>query len=46
MIMLPGRNHLEQVLAVLRTAGGKLVSVIPHKKSLEDIFLEYTNRRV
>ena len=46
MIMLPGRNQLEQVLAVLRTAGGKLVSVIPHKKSLEDIFLEYTNRRV
>ena len=46
MIMLPGRNHLEQILAVLRTAGGKLVSVIPHKESLEDIFLEYTNRKV
>jgi hypothetical protein len=37
---------LEKVLAVLRHGGGKLVSVIPHKGSLEDIFLEQTNRKV
>ena len=46
LIILPGQNHLEQVLAVLRQAGGNLVSVIPHKDSLEDIFLEQTNRKV
>ena len=46
MITLPGRDHLEQVLVVLRAAGGKLVSIIPHKESLEEIFLEYTNRKV
>jgi len=43
LMMLPGQEHLERVLAVLRTAGGKLVSVIPHKESLEDIFLEQTS---
>lgn len=43
LMMLPGQDHLERVLAVLRNAGGKLVSVIPHKESLEDIFLEQTS---
>src|SRR5512146_2470410 len=42
LMILPGQHHLEQVLAVLRLAGGKLVSVIPHKDSLEEIFLEQT----
>mgnify|MGYP001558212161 FL=1 len=46
LIILPGQDHLEEVLAILRHAGGKLVSVIPHKGSLEEIFLEQTNRRV
>jgi ABC-2 type transport system ATP-binding protein len=46
LMILPGQDHLEQVLAVLRLAGGKLVSVIPHKDSLEEIFLEQTNRKV
>ncbi|MGE5711157.1 MAG: ABC transporter ATP-binding protein [Nitrospira sp.] len=46
LMILPGQHHLEQVLAVLRLAGGKLVSVIPHKDSLEEIFLEQTNRKV
>ena len=45
LMMLPGQDHLDRVLAVLRTAGGKLVSVIPHKESLEDIFLEQTSGR-
>jgi ABC-2 type transport system ATP-binding protein len=31
LIILPGQDHLEEVLAILRHAGGKLVSVIPHK---------------
>ena len=46
LIILPGQDHLEEVLAILRHAGGKLVSVIPHKGSLEEIFLEQTNRKV
>ena len=46
LMILPGQNCLEAVLATLRHAGGKLVSVIPHKGSLEEIFLEQTNRKV
>ncbi|MDZ4855169.1 MAG: ABC transporter ATP-binding protein [Nitrospirota bacterium] len=46
LMILPGQDHLEEVLAILRHAGGKLVSVIPHKGSLEEIFLEQTNRKV
>ncbi|MDP1946366.1 MAG: ABC transporter ATP-binding protein [Nitrospirota bacterium] len=45
LMILPGQDHLEEVLSTLRHAGGKLVSVIPHKGSLEEIFLEQTNRR-
>ena len=45
LIILSGQEHLEKVLAVLRQAGGRLVSVIPHKGSLEEIFLEQTSRR-
>ena len=46
LMILPGQDHLEEVLSTLRHAGGKLVSVIPHKGSLEEIFLEQTNRKV
>jgi ABC-2 type transport system ATP-binding protein len=46
LMILPGQDHLEDILATLRHAGGKLVSVIPHKGSLEEIFLEQTNRKV
>lgn len=46
LMILPGQDHLEAVLATLRHAGGRLVSVIPHKGSLEEIFLEQTNRKV
>ena len=46
LIVLSGQEHLEQVLAVLRQAKGKLVSVIPHKGSLEEIFLEQTSQKV
>jgi ABC-2 type transport system ATP-binding protein len=45
LMILSGQHHLEEVLATLRHAGGKLVSVIPHKGSLEEIFLEQTNRK-
>lgn len=45
-MIIPGQNRLEEVLAAIRQAGGRLVSVIPHKGSLEEIFLEQTNRQV
>jgi ABC-2 type transport system ATP-binding protein len=45
LIMLQGQSELEEVLAVLRGVGGRLVSVIPHKGSLEEIFIEQTNRK-
>lgn len=42
---LPGQQRLEEVLAAVRQAGGRLVSIIPHKGSLEEIFLERTSQR-
>lgn len=46
LMMFPDQNDLDAVLTVLRGAGGKLVSVIPHKGSLEEIFIEQTNRKI
>ena len=43
---LPGQQKLEEVLAAIRQAGGRLVSVIPHKGTLEELFLEQTNQGV
>ena len=45
-MVLPGQEKLEEVLAAIRQAGGRLVSVVPHKGSLEEIFLEQTNQQV
>ena len=44
-MVLSDQSELEQVLESIRRSGGKLVSVIPHKGSLEDIFLEHTQCR-
>ena len=41
-MVIPGQDQLEQVLDAIRQAGGRLVSAIPHKGSLEEIFLEQT----
>lgn len=46
LMILPGQDSLESVLTALRLAGGRLVSVIPHKGSLEEIFLERTSEQV
>jgi ABC-2 type transport system ATP-binding protein len=40
MLVLPGRDHLEEVLGMVRARGGKLVSVTPQKGSLEELFLK------
>jgi ABC-2 type transport system ATP-binding protein len=45
-MVLPDPSELEGVLEAIRRSGGKLVSVIPHKGSLEDIFLEQTKGRI
>jgi ABC-2 type transport system ATP-binding protein len=45
-MIIPGQSKLEDVLSAVREAGGRLISVIPHKGSLEEIFLEQTNRLV
>ena len=41
-MVIPGQDQLEQVLDAIRQAGGRLISAIPHKGSLEEIFLEQT----
>jgi ABC-2 type transport system ATP-binding protein len=45
LMVLPGEDQLENVLAAIRRAGGKLVSVIPHKGALEEMFLDRTFQR-
>jgi len=40
MMILQGQGGLDKILEAIRQVDGKLVSVIPHKGSLEDIFLE------
>ncbi len=43
LLVLPGHERLEEVLAAIRTQGGTLVSVTPQKGSLEEIFLQQTH---
>ncbi len=43
-MVIPGHAQLEPVLDAIRQSNGKLISVVPHKGSLEDIFLEQTKR--
>ncbi|MEK7760963.1 MAG: ABC transporter ATP-binding protein [Nitrospirota bacterium] len=45
LIVLPGQDLLEEVLSAVREAGGKLVSVLPHKGSFEEMFVEQSLRR-
>ncbi len=40
LAVLPGPDHLDEVVGMIRTQGGKLVSVTPQKGSLEELFLE------
>ena len=45
LIMLPGQDVLEEVLSAVRNARGRLVSVVPHKGSLEEVFVEQSVQR-
>jgi ABC-2 type transport system ATP-binding protein len=44
LIVLPGPDHLDDVVTAIRQHEGRLVSVTPHKGSLEDVFLRQTSR--
>jgi ABC-2 type transport system ATP-binding protein len=44
LIVLPGPDHLDDLVAAIRQHKGNLVSVTPHKGSLEDVFIRQTNR--
>src|SRR5690349_13763237 len=41
-IEIASENEIEEVLAALRKAGGKVVSIQPVKQSLEELFLDGT----
>ena len=43
LMIFPGQDRLEDVLMSIRQSGGKLVSITPHKESLEEIFLKQVN---
>lgn len=45
LIMLPGLEELDHVLGAIREAGGRLISVVPHKGTLESLFIERTNQK-
>ena len=40
LVALPEPNQLEDVLAMIRARGGRLVSVTPQKGSLEELFFK------
>jgi ABC-2 type transport system ATP-binding protein len=40
LVVLPGPEQVEQVLAALRSHGGTLISVTPQKRTLEDLFFK------
>ena len=40
LIVLPGPDSLERALAEIRKQGGTLISVTPHKGSLEELFFQ------
>lgn len=46
LIVLPGADRLEDVLAEIRKHGGVLVSVMPQKRSLEELFLDQISGRI
>jgi ABC-2 type transport system ATP-binding protein len=45
LIMLPGQEVLEEVLSAVRNAKGRLVSVVPNRGSLEEVFVEQSVQR-
>ncbi len=46
LLVLPGPEGVDEVVARVRAMGGKLVSVTPHKDSLEELFLHQVQLKV
>jgi ABC-2 type transport system ATP-binding protein len=46
LIVLPGPERLDEVLAAIRAQGGRLVSVTPQKRSLEELFVQKSRGQV
>ena len=42
LIKLDDEHKVDQVLDLIRRHAGRLVSLVPHKRSLEDLFLKET----
>lgn len=45
LVVLQDSTCLEEILGAIRANGGHLVSVVPQKGSLEDLFLQQTDRQ-
>ncbi len=45
ILVLPDPEQLDEVLSGIRAQGGKLVSVTPHKCSLEELFVQQVNSK-
>ena len=45
LVVLQDAGRLEEILAIFRAHGGRLISVAPQKCSLEDLFLQETDHR-
>lgn len=44
LVTVEGESSLDAVMTIVKAAGGRLVSVVPHRRSLEDLFLEEVRR--
>lgn len=44
LLVLPDTERLDEVLAVIRRHGGRLMSVTPQRSSLEDLFVEHMEK--
>jgi ABC-2 type transport system ATP-binding protein len=42
LMTVPSQHKADQLLAYIRSQNGRLVSFVPHKRSLEDLFLKET----
>ena len=45
LVVLHGSIELEEILDAIRFHGGRLISVVPQKGSLEDLFLQQTGSK-
>jgi ABC-2 type transport system ATP-binding protein len=44
LVVVPGQEHVDNVVAMIRSRGGRLISVTPQKGSLEELFFEQVEK--